>query len=216
MSEELLQRDLIKNPEKIGTWNFYNIGSTTIQDLAHSSIIRSIDYGSVSNKKPDALITKGKEVIAIIENKSPKKFLTQKQQNKAIKQEIEVAKALQTKLFIATDTKDTIWINVKTGNKIKDKNGNEFKYNFNPKDDKLQKVITEIIQSIGKENDQIIEQKFVEPTDLAKQIWQDVWSVSGATPENCLYTFVELFIFKYLSDLNILTGDYNFYKLYEK
>jgi len=87
---------------------------------------------------------------------------------------------------------------------------------FNPKDDKLQKIITEIIQSIGKDNDQIIEQKFVEPTDLAKQIWQDVWSVSGATPENCLYTFVELFIFKYLSDLNILTGDYNFYKLYEK
>jgi type I restriction-modification system DNA methylase subunit len=45
---------------------------------------------------------------------------------------------------------------------------------------------------------------------LAKQIWQDIWSVSGATPENCLYTFVELFIFKYLSDLEILQGIYNF------
>ena len=46
MSEELLQRDLIAHPEKIGTWNFYNIGSTTIQDLAKSGIIRGIDYGS--------------------------------------------------------------------------------------------------------------------------------------------------------------------------
>ncbi len=27
---------------------------------------------------------------------------------------------------------------------------------------------------------------------------------AGATPENCLYSFVELFIFKYLSDLGIL------------
>jgi hypothetical protein len=54
---------------------------------------------------------------------------------------------------------------------------------------------------------------------LAKQIWQDIWSVSGATPENCLYTFVELFIFKYLSDLKILktTNGFDFLmQLYEK
>jgi hypothetical protein len=40
-------------------------------------------------------------------------------------------------------------------------------------------------------NSQIKPKELVNPTDLAKQIWQDVWSVSGATPENCLYTFVE-------------------------
>jgi hypothetical protein len=34
--------------------------------------------------------------------------------------------------------------------------------------------------------------------------------VSGATPENCLYTFVEVFIFKYLSDLGVLTGLHSF------
>ena len=45
---------------------------------------------------------------------------------------------------------------------------------------------------------------------LAEKVWQDLWSVSGATPENCLYTFVELFIFKYLSDLKILKGLYSF------
>ena len=40
-----------------------------------------------------------------------------------------------------------------------------------------------------------------------------MWAVSGATPENCLYTFVEIFIFKYLSDLGVLTGMYSFYNL---
>jgi len=55
--------------------------------------------------------------------------------------------------------------------------------------------------------------RFINPSDLAKSIWQDIWSVSGATPENCLYTFVELFIFKYLSDLKVLKGVYNFYNL---
>lgn len=63
-------------------------------------------------------------------------------------------------------------------------------------------------QGISSNNSQIKSLQPIDPTRLAKQIWQDVWSVSGATPEKCLYTFVELFIFKYLSDLEILDEDY--------
>lgn len=75
-------------------------------------------------------------------------------------------------------------------------------------------MIEKIKSSINELNDQIKPKELVNPTDLAKQIWQDIWSVSGATPENCLYTFVELFIFKYLSDLNVLQGMFNFNTLY--
>ncbi|MDR1226118.1 MAG: N-6 DNA methylase, partial [Prevotellaceae bacterium] len=82
--------------------------------------------------------------------------------------------------------------------------------NFDEKDEKLPNLIEKIIASINEKNDQIKPKELVNPTDLAKQIWQDIWSVSGATPENCLYTFVELFIFKYLSDLGILTGIHSF------
>ena len=67
--------------------------------------------------------------------------------------------------------------------------------------------------SISKENSKIKPLQLINPTPLAKQIWQDIWSVSGATPENCLYTFVELFIFKYLSDLDVLKGINNFYNV---
>ena len=217
MSEELLQRDLIKNPDKIGTWNFYNIGSTTVKTLKSANIIRNIDYGKdIDQKKIDALITKEKDIIAIIEYKSPRNFNTEYKKNKAINQEINVAKQLNTKLMIATDTKETLWINVLTGNTIKDENGKDFKYLFDYKDTKLFDVINNIIHSINSNNDRILPKKLIDPTDLSKQIWQDVWSVSGATPENCLYTFVELFIFKYLSDLNILKGDFNFYELLKK
>jgi hypothetical protein len=55
-----------KNPEKIGTWNFYNIGATTVNALKEAGIIRSIDYGDVTRKKVDAIITRQKEVIAIV------------------------------------------------------------------------------------------------------------------------------------------------------
>jgi type I restriction-modification system DNA methylase subunit len=216
MSEELLQRNLIKNPEKIGSWDFYNIGATSINALKEANIIRSIDYGNVGRKKVDGIITKQKEIIAIVEYKHPKQFNTNAKKNNAILQEIEVAKKLKTKLIIATDTYETLWVNVATGNSVQDINGNELKYIFNPKDLNLQKVIIDIIQSISEKNDRILPKELIDPTSLAKQIWQDVWSVSGATPENCLYTFVELFIFKYLSDLNILRGNFSFSELLKK
>lgn len=213
MSEELLQRDLLKNPEKIGDWNFYNIGSTTIKSLKEHGIIRNINYGkSVEVKKVDGLITEGERVIAIIENKTPKEFRTVKQKNKATQQEIEVAKKL-TKLLIVTDTTETYWINALNGEKIKDERGNELNYLFNPKDKSIVDLITKINDCISQTNSTLRPIELINPTELAKQVWQDIWMVSGATPENCLYTFVELFIFKYLSDLDVLKGTYSFYDL---
>lgn len=166
-------------------------------------------------KKIDGLIVQNKNVVAVVEYKIPSEFKTQTQKNNAIKQELEVARKLDAHIIIATDTKETIWVNVLTGNRIKDENGNEIKTNFDPKNDEIPKIIEKIKFSINELNDQIKPKQLVNPTDLAKQIWQDIWSVSGATPENCLYTFVELFIFKYLSDLGVLKGLHSFNALYE-
>jgi len=216
MSEELLQRDLLKNPEKIGKWDFYNIGATSVKALKEFGIIRNVNYGAEEKKKVDGLIVQKKNVIAVIEYKKPSEFKTVAQKNKAIKQELEVARKLDAHIIIATDTKDAVWVNVLTGNKIKDENGKEVKTNFDLKDEKLTELIEKIVFSINELNDQIKPKQLVNPTDLAKQIWQDIWSVSGATPENCLYTFVELFIFKYLSDLGILGQGINFDHLQER
>jgi len=210
MSEELLQRDLLKNPAKIGKWDFYSIGATSIKALKEYNIIRNVDYGAVEKKKVDGIIVLRKNVIAIIEYKKPSEFNTKAKQDKAIRQEIEVAQQLDCKLVIATDTKETIWVNALTGKRIKDESNHELKVNFNPKEEKIITLIEKINYSINELNNNIKPKQLVNPTDLAKQIWQDIWSVSGATPENCLYTFVELFIFKYLSDLGVLQGLYNF------
>ena len=218
MSEELIQKDLIKNPAKIGKWDFYNIGATTIKQLKENGIIRNVDYGKEEKKKVDALIVQKKNVIAVIEYKKPSEFNTKAKKQKAIKQELTVAQKLKANILIATDSKESIWINVATGNEIKDENGKFLKYNFDFNDERLPELIEKIINSINEKNDQIKPKNLVNPTDLAKQIWQDIWSVSGATPENCLYTFVELFIFKYLSDLGVLKGLHNFdnlLKMYE-
>src|SRR5690606_8560803 len=119
MSEELLQRDLLNNPEKIGNWDFYNIGATSLKALKEHGIIRSINYGKEERKKVDGLIVQKKNVIAVIEYKKPSEFKTDEQKSKAIKQELLVAQKLNAHIIIATDTKETIWVNVLTGNQIK-------------------------------------------------------------------------------------------------
>lgn len=217
MSEELIQRGLNKknSTSKIGKWDYYSIGATTLKALKEASIIRNVNYGSLESKKVDAIIINNKDVIAIIEFKQPKEFKTQAQKNKAIAQEIEVAKILGCKIIIATDSIDTVWVNALTNEKICDEIGNEIKSAFNPSDEHLATLIEKINYSINEKNNNILPKQLVNPTDLAKSIWQDIWSVSGATPENCLYTFVELFIFKYLSDLNILKNRHSFDSLME-
>lgn len=210
MSEELIQRDLINAPEKMGIWNYYNIGATTLKALKSAKIIPDHDYSKFEKKKPDVLVTHGKQVIATVEYKQPKQLRTEKQIEKAISQELGTAQALESKMYIVTDGSRTFWINPCTGNRIIDENGLMVEVEFNKKSSDTIKVMSKIIASINAKNDMILPATVVDPLPLAEKVWQDLWSVSGATPENCLYTFVEIFIFKYLSDLDVLKGMHSF------
>ena len=101
-------------------------------------------------------------------------------------------------------------VNPLTGNEITTEDGSLLALNFDKNDAECVKLICKVIASINSSNDIILSSAVVDPLPLAQKVWQDLWTVSGATPENCLYTFVELFIFKYLSDLNVLTGSDSF------
>ena len=81
MSEELIQRGLDrKNPtSKIGKWDYFSIGATTLKALKEASIIRNVNYGYLESKKVDGIIIHNKDVIAVIEFKQPKEFKTKAQ-----------------------------------------------------------------------------------------------------------------------------------------
>ena len=213
MSEELIQRNLIEAPEKMGDWNYYNIGATTLKALKNAKIIPDRDYDEFENKKPDVLIVKKPNVIAAIEYIVPKELRTEKQISAAIEQELGTARALKAKVYIVTDGTKSFWINSATGNHILQENGSEITLNFNKNNTECITLINKIKASISASNDTIKAAAAVDPLPLAEKVWQDLWAVSGATPENSLYTFVEIFIFKYLSDLGVLTGMYSFYNL---
>ncbi|MFH1860323.1 MAG: hypothetical protein ABH870_04845 [bacterium] len=108
MSEELLQRGLLDNPEKLGKWNFYNIGATTLKVLKEHKIIPTIDYKEFERRKPDGLITSNNKVIAVVSNKIPKKLKTKNQIDKEVTDWIEVTRKLKSRLLIITDTKKQV------------------------------------------------------------------------------------------------------------
>lgn len=129
----------------------------------------------------------------------------------AISQELEVAKALNAKIYVVTDgLGKTAWINALTGNRILYPNGDPVDLAFSKESDACVDVMRQMMSSLSRENDVLVEKKPVDPLPLAKQVWQDLWSVSGAKPDDCLYSFVETFIFKYLSDLQILSSEHSF------
>jgi len=216
VSEELLQTV----PQQIGKYTYYRLGSTTLTQLRNHGIVPKKDYQKLKTKKPDGLVIHHNDIKAVVEYKQPKEMITTKQEEKAIAQEIDVAKAL-CKLLIVTDgTTKSLWVNAITGGRIKDANGNELKTLFHPFVVKntvtLEFLLDEVDASISESSSQIKSAKLIDPTPLATRLWQTIWVATGKAPVKCLYNVVELFIFKFLSDLQVLPADISFARIRKK
>jgi type I restriction-modification system DNA methylase subunit len=213
-SEQLLQ----VVPQKIGKYLYYRLGETTINQLKIFGLIPKKDYGDLIKKKPDGLIVYHKEVKGIVEAKSPEKLDTPNKENSAITQSKDVARKLCKLLIITDNNTKTLWINPLTGDGIKGKNGEEIKTVFDSKFttnvNEIEHLIEEIDLSINEKNSTLREEKLIDPSDLARQMWQTIWVATGKSPVKCLYNVVELLIFKFLSDLKLLDEDFDFNKVY--
>lgn len=204
MSEELLQAPL---PQPIGRYEYLRLGNTTLDQLKRNGLIPRRNYGAVKNKKPDGLIFLHRSVVAVVEYKVPEELRTPAQIQKAIGQEIDVARAL-CRILIVTDGTKTFWINALTGQFITDHDGHELNTVFHPA--RVQKVaaleflLDQLLASLSETCSQLQAPKLVDPTPLATRLWQTIWVATGKSPVKCLYNVVELFIFKFLSDLRVL------------
>lgn len=218
MAEQINKNDYLNHPDKLGTLNYYSLGETTVKQLQQYKLISSKTRKHQANK-PDALVTNDRgEVLVYIENKDIGKLDSKEDIKKAYEQEFSIAKEIKAKIYLLTDTKKSLWYNVQTGNEILDNNSKPLRIVFNPHANKkdLEKLILNIINSISDDSDRIQEIEYLDPSDLATSIHQKLWIAKNTSPETSLYTFIELFIFKYLSDLEVLTNEYSFDNLYQK
>ena len=211
MTEELLQTI----PTPLGRYVYYKLGATNLATLAREKVISGKVPTEYALKKPDGLIVVPYSgvVKAYIEYKSPQQLRTRTQIDSAIEQELKAAKPL-CKLLIVTDGQTSYWINTLSGNQVKD----EREQGFTPFNAyrilkgevhqeeilELEDLIDRIDQSLTADNDTITSPTLLDPSQLARTIWQKIWINTDKEPEKCLYNVVELFVFKFLSDLGVL------------
>ena len=218
MSEQTIQNSLFSNDVSIlDKYTCLSLGATTISDLMKSGKLKQVKISKNLSKKPDVLIiNKNKEVVVFLEFKTPDELNTQAKINKAIKQEIGVAKEIGAKIYIVTDGDKYIWLNPITGNLIVDEKGNQITRKIDPKSEpkKVAEFIDLVSLSISAENDTILKLEDIDPTDLAKKIARILKRMTFASSKMSLYTFVEVFLFKYLSDINVLKDNNSFSYIY--
>ena len=233
MSEELFQKGYGEHGEIFGKYEYYNIGNTSLTDLKKFKIIPKVDYKEYESKKPDALLIdrRNKEkiiVIAVIEHKNFSEFNTPQKKEKACKQCNNYCEVLKSKIGIITDTEDFILINPqKNTNNAEIIYYDEFKnkrgFDYILKEDgyplssafildeknttetkKTLRLIEKILKSINSHCSKLEKERKLNPSNLARQVWQAIWLASGENADKCLATFVEIFLFKFLSDLGVL------------
>ena len=220
MSEELLQT----KAHRLDRYEYYRLGASTLTQLANAKIITARFPRAIANKKPDGLIVAPHAAVkAVIEYKPPAEFRTARQQTKALNQELAVAKAL-CKVLVVTDGQQTLWINALTGNKITDESGDQLR-TFSARRildgqltaeeiTQLEELLDKADESLSEHNDSLASPTLLDPSALARAIWQKIWINTGKEPEKCLYNVVELFVFKFLSDVGVLKPHNNFDSVY--
>lgn len=180
------------------------------------------------------------KVIAVLENKDVNSFKTEKQRKSATEQCNTLCQVLGAKTGIATDNNEYVWINPlqpDPANEYKDHiNGTVHSYTYilnedkrpltepfaignNPsKDENLLDEVSKntlyylnrIISDLSSTNSILFPTNEIDPLPLARSVWQDIYVNTQRSPVKCLYNVVEIFIFKFLSDLGVLKNPFDF------
>lgn len=217
MSEDLIQNDEVA----FGRYRYLRLGATTLNQLSKSRLIKGAIGDADKQRKPDALVLLPKGGIkAVVEIKKPTE-LTAKKVPGVIATYAPIARAIEgCNLLIVTDGSQTFWVNPHTEAMIQS-DGETLSDLFDPRavvgaklsqeeEARLLDLIDQIDQTITPSNNELRQAPILDPTPLAEKVWQKIWITTGKEPEKCLYNVVEVFVFKFLSDIGVLSGPYSF------
>ena len=221
MSEDLVSQ----NARRLGRFGYLSLGSTTLAQLRKSRFIKTKLAIDEELRKPDGIVFLPLGGIkAIVEVKQPKE-LTAKHVPSVVKTYAPIARAV-CKLLIITDGKKTLWYNALTEQPMLDESGAAVTHDLNiaalnsqSLSPEAEAAIVALIEkadySLGEDNNKFHDLRIIDPTGLAKSVWQRIWINTGKEPEKCLYNVVEILVFKFLSDIGVLSGNYSFRRIVE-
>lgn len=224
-NEELSQRGYFIDGRLRGTpygsFEELNLGATSLAHLLAAGLPVDLPaahgYAPIKYKatikpaslKPDALYLSRADgspsVVAVCEHKPVGKFSGAKKDDEilgAMEQALLSALALGAPIAIATDSTITRYVNVAAS---KDAQAIVEFGEFGP-------LNPGKLLELSRDS----EAGPVDPTPLAERVWQLIWHATKAEPKDCLLTFVEIFMLKFLTDnlqTNILPAKLGFYAL---
>lgn len=222
MSEDLISQQT----RRLGRFGYLRLGSTTLAQLKRSRFVRSRLMPDEEKRKPDGIVFLPLGGIkAVVEFKTSKE-LTKKNLPGLIAYYAPIARAVCRTLIITDGNNKTYWINALSERPVLDEDGNEVRHKFDLKavdgqtlspeeEATLVNLIEKADYSLSKDNDQFSAPVVVDPSDLSRSVWQKIWINTGKEPEKCLYNVVEILVFKFLSDLGVLTGNHAFRRIVE-
>lgn len=229
MSEELqrylktVSGRLVYHGNSLGKYEHYILGSTTLNQLKTAGVIRGFttdipfkprvwDGTPSPQSRPDEIVLDGQTVVAVVERKGSLELITPRQEESSAEQCLVYLQQLGGKIGIITDYRKFIWIH-NLGDKL-----DELHYIYDEdlllsKDYRIEGTIEEILERLDPDTDSIIYEEAVDPSSLADKVWQTIWLATHEEPKHCLATFVELFLYKFLSDLELLPENLRIDKL---
>ncbi len=204
--------------EKEGRYEIFRLGDTTVSELRGCGFpidstktirfpfVRFSPPSSLLRLKPDKLYCLRNDeqlrVVGVSESKAPRKFKSAVDQQYAHEQSLCAAVVFGAKVAVATDGTRFHYIDVETSLSTGTIVLRSESRQLNPG------VLDELISAApGQMKD---------PTVLAEKVWQSIWHATKAEPKECLLTFVEIFVLKFLSDNlpeNLLPRSQSFYEL---
>jgi type I restriction enzyme M protein len=221
VSEDLV----VRQARSLGRLRYLGLGTTTLAQLRRSRFIRTKLSENEERRKPDGIVFLPLGGIkAVLEVKTPQE-LTAKKVATVVTTYSPIARAV-CKLLILTDGRSTHWYNALTEQPVLDEEGRAVLQHFDlAKVDahtlstedgmKLAALVEQADRSLSATNNQFQPLRIIDPSSLARSVWQKIWINTGKEPEKCLYNVVELLVFKFLSDIGVLADNYSFNRILE-
>lgn len=224
-NEELQQRGYLSSGslrgDTFGSFEHLNLSATTLDALVQAGLPITLPLEhlfectefSPSKKpgslKPDAVYIQRRDAlpipVAVMEHKRAGTFAGPQGPRKLLaaqEQALLSASALQAPIAIATDGNGEHYVNVAASLDA------EVIVPFPETRDFTPGILEDLLSDTsGVAKD---------PTPLAERVWQLIWHATKAEPKECLLTFVEIFVLKFLSDnlpRTVLPKDLSFYRL---
>jgi hypothetical protein len=204
-------------PTKYGSYGYLNLGGTTFQTLSSFlkiDVTLADDFTpkrwskpKMSDARPDALVIKGKSIVAVVEHKSAGELTKKRTREEALEQVQSYMLVTQAKIAVVTDGGLAFWIHntdPKRKNIIKEIKTLSGNYAEQPSAD----VVRFVLEHLDSSTDELSTPSSANPSQVARSVWQSVYIATRQSPERCFQTFVELFMYKLLSDYNLLPGNH--------